>query len=144
LRPCEIRALIELVKLQQATLEGLTLIGVDCPGTYELPRYMERRGQGSIGLDEVLAAARDGRDPGSEGFVLRTACRTCLHPAPDPAAIRLELFGLDPAQGLTIEMPDDCCDLDTAASVEAPGRTSGKSSPPTPAREELAGFTRII
>jgi len=28
---CELRALVELVKLQQATLDGLTLISLDCP-----------------------------------------------------------------------------------------------------------------
>ena len=36
LRSCEIRALIELVKLQQANLDNLTIIGVDCLGTYEV------------------------------------------------------------------------------------------------------------
>jgi hypothetical protein len=36
LRSREIRALIELVKLQQANLDNLTIIGVDCLGTYEV------------------------------------------------------------------------------------------------------------
>ena len=31
LRSCEIRALIELVKLKQANLEDIIIIGVDCP-----------------------------------------------------------------------------------------------------------------
>jgi|SRR3990170_2210103 len=106
LRPCEIRALVELVKLQQATLEGLTLIGLDCPGTFEVPRFMERQGQAGAGLGDYLAAAREGRDPGANGLALRTACQTCLHPAADQAAIRLELFGLDPAQGIPVEIPD--------------------------------------
>ena len=48
LRSCEIRALIELVKLQQATLEGVTLIGVDCPGTFELTEYIEKQHEGHI------------------------------------------------------------------------------------------------
>jgi formate dehydrogenase subunit beta len=107
LRPCEIRALIELVKLQQATLDDLTMIGIDCPGTFEMPRYMERLESAGPALGEYLAAAREGRDPGSDGLTLRTACQTCLHPAPEQAAIRLELFGLDPAQGIPAEMPDD-------------------------------------
>ncbi len=34
MRPCEMRALIELVKLKQASLENLILIGIDCPGAY--------------------------------------------------------------------------------------------------------------
>jgi len=39
LRQCEIRALIELVKLQQANLENVTIIGIDCLGTYEVNDY---------------------------------------------------------------------------------------------------------
>lgn len=121
LRPCEIRALIELVKLQQASLEDLTLIGIDCPGTFEVPRYMERRSQPGAGLEEILGAAREGRDPGADGLVLRTACRTCLHPTPDQAGIRLELFGLDPAPGLAIEMPDDLATQLGYASASSAG-----------------------
>ena len=36
LRSCEIRALIELVKLKQASLDNLLIIGVDCLGTYSV------------------------------------------------------------------------------------------------------------
>ena len=34
MRPCELRALVELVKLRQAQLDNLYLIGIDCPGAY--------------------------------------------------------------------------------------------------------------
>ncbi len=33
LRPCELRALVELLKLQQASLDDMVTIGVDCLGT---------------------------------------------------------------------------------------------------------------
>jgi formate dehydrogenase subunit beta len=39
LRPCELRALVELVKLKQASLDDLVTIGVDCAGTYDVPDY---------------------------------------------------------------------------------------------------------
>jgi formate dehydrogenase subunit beta len=39
LKPCEIRALIELTKLGQANLEDLVIIGTDCLGTYEVEDY---------------------------------------------------------------------------------------------------------
>jgi formate dehydrogenase subunit beta len=107
LRPCEIRALIELVKLQQASLDGLTLIGLDCPGTFEVPRFIEGQREGAPILGETLAAAREGRDPAIDGLPLRVACQTCVVPSADQAAIRLEFFGLDPEKGLTIEMSDD-------------------------------------
>ena len=35
LRSCEVRALVELVKLKQANLEDTLLIGMDCHGRYE-------------------------------------------------------------------------------------------------------------
>ena len=47
LRSCEIRALIELVKLQQANLDNLTIIGVDCLGTYEVDDYARLIGRRS-------------------------------------------------------------------------------------------------
>ena len=35
LRSCEIRGLVELVKLKQANLDNVLLIGIDCIGRYE-------------------------------------------------------------------------------------------------------------
>ena len=35
LRSCEVRALLELVKLKQANLDNLILVGIDCLGRYE-------------------------------------------------------------------------------------------------------------
>jgi formate dehydrogenase subunit beta len=124
LRPCEIRALIELVKLQQANLEGLTLIGLDCPGTFEIPRYLERQAQAAVGLGEILSAAREGRDPAIDGLPLRVACKMCVAPTAEQAAIRIELFGLRPEGGLTIEMPDA-----TAAQMGLAAAQEGGSRP---------------
>jgi len=39
MRPCELRALVELVKLRQAQLDNLYLIGIDCPGAYSVSDY---------------------------------------------------------------------------------------------------------
>lgn len=76
LRNCEIRALIELVKLQQASMEGLLLIGVDCLGTYEVADYAR-----------IVAG-----EP-AERFALRQACAMCEYPAPAMAPIVLQRFG---------------------------------------------------
>jgi formate dehydrogenase subunit beta len=65
LRNCEIRALVELVKLQQASLEGLVLIGIECTGTYEVQDY-----------------ARIARGEPRAAFALRPACQMCEYPAP--------------------------------------------------------------
>jgi formate dehydrogenase subunit beta len=42
LRPCEIRAVIELIKLKQINPDALYLIGYDCPGVYDVKQYLER------------------------------------------------------------------------------------------------------
>jgi formate dehydrogenase (coenzyme F420) beta subunit len=78
LRNCEIRALVELVKLQQASLEGLTIIGLDCLGTLEVPDY---------------ARLQQGTPLGS--LNLRPACQMCEHPVPTLADITIHQIGLD-------------------------------------------------
>ncbi|MFO7889078.1 MAG: 4Fe-4S dicluster domain-containing protein [bacterium] len=40
LKPCEIRAVIELSKLNQINLENVTLISYDCPGTFSMKDYL--------------------------------------------------------------------------------------------------------
>ncbi|MCJ7625230.1 MAG: hypothetical protein MUO76_17170, partial [Anaerolineaceae bacterium] len=42
LRPCEIRALVELTKMKQASCADLILISVDCAGTFEVPIYQKK------------------------------------------------------------------------------------------------------
>ena len=39
MRPCEIRAFIELVKLKQGRLEELVILGIDCLGAYRNADY---------------------------------------------------------------------------------------------------------
>jgi len=114
LRPCEMRALIELVKLQQASLEGAVLIGIDCPGTYEIARFMENGGltqnYGSAGSSEYLVAAKEGRSPILNGLNLRPACQMCTQPIPLGADFHLHLFGVDcseHAPGIPVTIKDD-------------------------------------
>lgn len=92
LRPCEMRALYELVKLQQASLEGVVLIGFDCPGAYEVTDYAESLQNGRIGPLEPFAAAREGRDLELAGKPLRQACRICPAPIPASGAVHLQLL----------------------------------------------------
>ena len=45
IRPCEMRAFIELVKLKQIQIDKILLIGIDCPGAYSVNNYPEIRGR---------------------------------------------------------------------------------------------------
>jgi formate dehydrogenase subunit beta len=107
LRPCEIRALVELVKLQQATLEGVTLIGVDCTGTFEVPDYVAKKRGGGAGLADYLAGAKEGAEPGLEDLKARQACQMCLNPVPEHTAIHLELIGVDSSQAIPVTITDE-------------------------------------
>jgi len=104
LRPCEIRALVELTKLRQASLEPVLVIGVDCRGTLEAEDY---RAQVQAGGDEVLAGWREdlraGRDPqNGEESAIRPACAVCdCGPSPH-AALHLGLTGVE--EGLLLSV----------------------------------------
>jgi formate dehydrogenase subunit beta len=119
LRPCEIRALIELVKLQQASLEDVVLIGMDCPGTYEMSAYLQRQESGGIDMSTYLAAAQEGREPALEGLTLRQACQMCDQPVPRQVDVRIHLFGVDLRRGIPLEMsPEIAAGLGMEADAE--------------------------
>src|SRR3972149_5898444 len=56
LKACEIRAAVELAKFLQVKPDHLVLIGIDCPGTFEVPDYakMAQEGKGGASLAKAL------------------------------------------------------------------------------------------
>jgi formate dehydrogenase subunit beta len=102
LRPCEIRALVELVKLQQASLEPFLVIGVDCWGTYLVQEYAAKVTQGpqdsSVTVD-FLKQVTAGNFPEE----LRGACRACQYPVPTYADLAFQLIGDDINQQIRLE-----------------------------------------
>jgi formate dehydrogenase subunit beta len=106
LRPCELRALIELVKLQQASLEDVTIISLDCPGTYEWTNFIDAQRSGTLDLPGYLEAGSKGSATG-----LRAACQMCTHPMPEHVQIHLRLFGADLTQGIPVYIEDGIADL---------------------------------
>jgi formate dehydrogenase subunit beta len=107
LRPCEIRALIELVKLQQATLDDVILIGLDCPGTYEVPKYIEYQAKGGYDLNEFLAGSSNGSEATNNRPQLRQACRMCDQPIADGSDISLHILGMKEMAGIPISVSDE-------------------------------------
>lgn len=103
LRSCEIRALIELVKFNQAKLDHTIIIGVDCVGTLTMPEYANAIKQSSDLMTQVLHAGQQGKSE----LRFRSACEMCEHPTPNHADIAIGFIGVDSAQGLAIEMHDD-------------------------------------
>ncbi|MGA1841034.1 MAG: Coenzyme F420 hydrogenase/dehydrogenase, beta subunit C-terminal domain [bacterium] len=91
LKPCELRALVELIKLKQASIENMVIIGIDCLGTYPLKHYKNMIEKGTSPTLEILKAAEEERDDPD----LRTACQVCEHFIPLGADIVVGLIGKD-------------------------------------------------
>jgi len=87
LRNCEIRALTELFKLKQADPSNLIVIGVDCPGTFDLNTFSNFP-QGSDPTETVL------NGEGKEKYI-RSACRSCVDPIPGRADVTIGIFGIE-------------------------------------------------
>lgn len=104
LRSCEIRALVELVKFNQAKLDDVLIIGVDCFGTYAVPDYAAALKQSPDLTAQLLSHARQGE---GGGFAFRSACAMCERPAPAHTDISIGFIGVDAAQSLAVEMRDD-------------------------------------
>jgi formate dehydrogenase subunit beta len=91
LRPCEVRAVIELIKLKQILPESLYLIGYDCPGVYDVLEYL-RRVEAAGDADKVRAEVLE-HFVGGEEDGLRGACRICTHFTADSADLSLSWIG---------------------------------------------------
>lgn len=108
LRACELRALVELTKMKQASLENLVLISLDCAGAYSVPEFQRR--SSAIGAGEELwpelfrAAAEDPTSPKGD---LRQACQICEHPVYDSPDITIELLGTDYQHQLSLSLTEE-------------------------------------
>jgi len=91
LRPCEIRALVELVKLKQANLDDVLLIGMDCLGRYENTDFTKFQEQGGTS-ESFLENAQAGKTATGD-FDVAGACKICEFPAAENCDMRLCAIG---------------------------------------------------
>jgi formate dehydrogenase subunit beta len=108
LKACEIRAAVELAKFLQIKLDHLYLIGVDCPGTFEVTDYSKMVQEGKGGetlIKELLKGMEKGEIPLPSGYTFRTACQMCEYPIPQTDVI-IKLFGYKTDQEIGIEVGD--------------------------------------
>jgi formate dehydrogenase subunit beta len=105
LKACEIRAIVELTKFLQVKPDNLCLIGIDCPGTFEVPDYakMAKEGKGESLAKETLRSMEKGEVSPPSGYAFRTACQMCEYPVPQ-ADIVLKLFGYQTDQEIGVEI----------------------------------------
>jgi formate dehydrogenase subunit beta len=104
LRPCEIRAFIELVKLKQGSMEDVVLVGMDCYGAYsnvDYPRFA-----GEDGTEATLRFHQNvisGKGTAFDDFDLSPACKACEHPIPENADLIIGLLGVDTKDHLLLK-----------------------------------------
>jgi len=106
LRPCEMRALIEMQKREQNPSERLLTICVDCLGTYPRDDYQwraKRKGSTEQLANESLHFARQG---GIASYRFRSACQACRSPISSQADINIGVIGLPVRQKILIDASD--------------------------------------
>lgn len=123
MRACQIRALIELVKLNQASLTNIVIIGVDCPGTFPINTYAEfpeKKTPTHFLLESLTKKSNEAEQ------YLRSACRVCKDPIPIHADIVLGFYGADIEKEIIVEAHSEV-GKDILKDVHLDDETEGKS-----------------
>jgi formate dehydrogenase (coenzyme F420) beta subunit len=112
LRPCEIRAFVELVKLKQGCREDVVIIGYDCPGALTNKDYLtfiqdQDQDQGRESTSSFFEAAMDPNGNAMDAFALAPACRACEQFVPHGADLAVLLYGVDTRNQLLIQATSD-------------------------------------
>ena len=108
LRPCEIRAFFELVKLNQGGIEEVIILGIDCLGAFRNPDYLQfSRTEPDNGTRLFYESVLSGTGDVLGGIELSTACQACEHPFPSGADVAIGLFGIDTARQLMVTAQTD-------------------------------------
>ena len=111
MRPCEIRAFVELVKLKQGRTEELILIGMDCLGTLPNKDYFRLVQQNpAVSTVELCRHVLDAKGTDFGGFDPAPACKACEYPVADHADILIGLYGMDIDQALLVYSRTDAGD----------------------------------
>jgi formate dehydrogenase (coenzyme F420) beta subunit len=79
------------MKLKQASLENIVLVGVDCFGTYSVPDYKQFAKETPDTGDEFMKGTKAGKADSR----VREACQICEYPYPLIADVTVGLIGND-------------------------------------------------
>lgn len=111
LRPCEVRALVEMAKLQQVMLEKVLIIGVDCLGTFEPADYYHLTETG-LDVESWLAQAASSGQVAVNGTRVRTACAICEAVSHPGAHLSLHWVGCNVREELYLTYDGSAVNLD--------------------------------
>jgi formate dehydrogenase (coenzyme F420) beta subunit len=118
LRPCELRALIEMTKHSSLKIDNLFTICVDCLGTFPADEYQWRldrisssypdQGININNSSDELAheALKFARQGGIVPYRYRPACQVCMSPEAKLADINIHILGLPVRQQILVSLND--------------------------------------
>ena len=111
LRPCEIRAFIELVKLKQGCRAEVILIGMDCLGALPNRDYLQLLAQNPADLTVAFYEhVLNGKDTELGSLDPAPACKACEYPVADNADISIGLYGMDINHALLVQSQTEAGD----------------------------------
>ncbi len=130
MRPCEIRAFVELAKLNQAKTDEVLIIGIDCLGAFINADY-RKIAQESVADSTRLFVQNAGKGLSEAfgGVELAKACRACEHPIAETADLSIGLVGIDTTRELLIK-------AGTEKGEEFFDKLDVEQAPAPPSREE--------
>lgn len=119
-RPCELRAVVELAKLGRIDLDHVALIAIDCMGTYEPEAYTQiALASADSPTDEVLRWTRQGP---IAPYRLRNSCQMCEHFFAENADIAIGLIGMNVRERLAVELNAELAAKFTLAQADQESR----------------------
>jgi len=142
LRPCEMRALIEMVKHDSFDLEGFLTVSVDCLGTFPADEYEWRaaRKESSDSLtQETIQFVKQG---GILAYRYRSACQMCVSPEARSADLNINILGLPARQHILVRARNEA----TAERLKLDAVTDGVADPHSVTQHErvLARITERL
>lgn len=126
LRPCELRALVELRKRHricyQSVMSGndpesLVLISVDCAGTFSQAEYVQHVAKHEPDVEMIHVALSYGRQDSYIPYYVRQNCQLCDSPGPMGADITIGTIGIEPQGNLLIIARNE--DIDASLQLQA-------------------------
>jgi formate dehydrogenase (coenzyme F420) beta subunit len=111
LRPCELRAMIELRKRHRVyyqsvyggnDAESLIVIGVDCPGTFSQDEYHQHLISSQNGGEMLHVGLSYGKKESYIPHEVRATCQMCDSPAPLGADLVVGTIGIEPQGDLLL------------------------------------------
>lgn len=123
LRPCEMRALVEMVKHDSFDIERFLTICIDCLGTLSLDEYRWRAARKETPARLTEQSLQFARQGGILAYRYRSSCQICLSPEARGADLNINVLGLPVRQHILVQPRDRAI----GERLEVEGYTHGEA-----------------